>query len=870
MWPASWSSHHPQGAPSGQQAGTAGTTFPGLHSTGPSVPSMNQPQWTGTSHGLHGHPPGAMTSPVMGPSTFPGQGGHPPPNFQSSMGSPSQGHHGQGFAVQCKHHQGCHSSTQNHPLVMGSPQSGSTPPLGFGQGPQPSGHQGTSWSSYPTTQHTSPQPSQPHPPHQQALQPMDVSLNPTWSSPPQFSQNLPCLSHLNQHQPKQYYQNSNNPQYGQLGQLAQGPQALPVQSSQAPLHLPVRQVMGQQHPPGAQDSQMQASLGQAPAGPNHNPSVVVQAEPSKTTPPPTQGVPATPNLPPAFDIQALEQRLGATLEKSMETMAASLKSSLATTMQAPTPTPSPTPPGTNPVSIQPTPTMPPATPVKAKPPTPPTDSSQQQKTPSRNSLRTPLTRENKSSRRSRSRSRRRRRSKSRDHHKKKYQESASRRVSQTSGQKGQDFSSSKKRPDPDRYSTQQKSSSGAPHPGKDRTHPIYHKSNAFHQVHQDGRSTIYKKGPGDRESLREHTPRSTSPSHAKEPMISLRSRSRTRRTSPNPPRDRPYGFTPGSITLLPGRKTRHAWDPPEASASETPAESQMVEIPQIEMVADWRRPSQERDDEDEQEEPEDPGAQIPIPTHKPMDEDWRISVKKAFDDSTRTLAPCEISASRAIVLPTTTGEKAYKRFASTLQQHNPKAPQTVIGNMTSVFAQSGRMSTEQARGSYTFEIRAMELFGLFVPTNFRSKPPFDGIGANVYHIIHGTSTKGASTILAEEMIRPGDFTINRDYAQCQYPSYGFYSAGEIASKTCKFSSNIEELSRKILKIGKGTLLVHIGGIYTGRHQHSNQQAGGNDEVQRLCGKNGVARGKEKYTVARSEHTTVVGVIVYYKNQIDNP
>ena len=161
----------------------------------------------------------------------------------------------------------------------------------------------------------------------------------------------------------------------------------------------------------------------------------------------------------------------------------------------------------------------------------------------------------------------------------------------------------------------------------------------------------------------------------------------------------------------------------------------------------------------------------------------------------------------------------------------------------------------------------MQLFGLFVPTNFKARPPFDGNDSNVYHIIHGTTTKGASTILAEELIRPGDFTIHRDLGQCGYPSYGFYSAGEVAVKTVRFSTNIEGLSRKILKIGKGTLPVQIAGIYTGRYTHSNQLAGGNEEVQRLCGKNGVARGKEKYTVARSESTTVIGVILYYKNQI---
>ena len=355
-------------------------------------------------------------------------------------------------------------------------------------------------------------------------------------------------------------------------------------------------------------------------------------------------------------------------------------------------------------------------------------------------------------------------------------------------------------------------------------------------------------------------------------MISLRSRSRTRRTDQQ---DRPHGSRTGQIILRPkpGRKTRQGWNPPDVSASETPAESPQVEIPQIpqvEIEADWSRPSQEREEENENEnemEPNDPGDQMIIPKHKPMDEDWGISVRKAFDDPSRTQAPCEIPAEQAVVLPTTISEKAYNKFAAILGKHNPKAPRTVVENMTTIFAQSGKMTMKQAEGSYTFEVSSLELFGLFVPTCFETKPPYDGNGTYVYHIIHGTTTKGASTILAEELIRPGDFDIKRDPAKCQYPSYGFYSAGEIATKTCRFSSTVEEISRKILRIGKGTLPVHMAGIYTGRYQHSNPQAGGNDEVQRLCGRYGVARGKEKYTVARSEHTTVVGSILYYKNQV---
>ena len=66
------------------------------------------------------------------------------------------------------------------------------------------------------------------------------------------------------------------------------------------------------------------------------------------------------------------------------------------------------------------------------------------------------------------------------------------------------------------------------------------------------------------------------------------------------------------------RRTNHGWDQPEVSASET-ADSQQVDIPQAEVeVADWSRPSQERDEEDERDDPDD---LMPIPKHQSMDED---------------------------------------------------------------------------------------------------------------------------------------------------------------------------------------------------------------------------------------------------------
>ena len=351
----------------------------------------------------------------------------------------------------------------------------------------------------------------------------------------------------------------------------------------------------------------------------------------------------------------------------------------------------------------------------------------------------------------------------------------------------------------------------------------------------------------------------------KDSNITLRSRSKSRKSKRSHTTGTLFERPPGVLLLAKARPERprspEDTAPRGTSASEA-TESQKVEIPAVTGLddVDFRRSSQERDDEETEQD-----DVIPIPKAGSMDEDWKISVQKAFADSTRTKAPCEIPVHEAITLCQTISKRGFKSFQKELRAKNPTTPQIVIENVASIFAQSGKMNLQQARDSYEFDVPTMKCYGLFVPTHFEPRPPFDGNDSNVYHITHGTTNKGASTILAEELIRPGDFTMHKDLMQCGYPSCGYYSAGEVTAKTVPFN-NIAELSKKILKIGKGTLPAMIAGIYTGRYPHSNQLAGGNEEIQRLCGEHGVARGKEKYTVARSESTTVIGVILYYKNQ----
>ena len=409
------------------------------------------------------------------------------------------------------------------------------------------------------------------------------------------------------------------------------------------------------------------------------------------------------------------------------------------------------------------------------------------------------------------------------------------------------------------------------------SHPIYQRSNAirarssnaesWHQIHADANTTVFARSSGDsyhRES-RHQQDRQT-------PSITLRSRSRSRRSRAPQRAHYVYHGKGAGIHLHPRPhhhhgSTRHDSSYREPSQSE--AESAQVAIPPPDAVEqpDWGRSSQERE-RPAAEAPEEDDQLIAIPKTQSLDADWKMSVEKAFNDITRTKAPCEISADLTCKLISTVSKRQFENFVKILQDRNPTAPREVVGNIATIFAQSGKLDMKQAEGSSTFEVPQSLGYGLFVPTYFKTKPPFQNNDSNVYHILHGTTNKGASLILAEELIRPGDFTIHKNPAKCGYPSYGYYSAGEVAAKTVPFSSNIKELSRKILKIGKGTLPVFIGGIYMGRNPHINQNSGGNDEIQRLCGEHGAARGKEKYLVARSEHTTVHGVVITYKNAIE--
>ena len=132
--------------------------------------------------------------------------------------------------------------------------------------------------------------------------------------------------------------------------------------------------------------------------------------------------------------------------------------------------------------------------------------------------------------------------------------------------------------------------------------------------------------------------------------------------------------------------------------------------------------------------------------------------------------------------------------------------------------------------------------------------------------------QGASRILAEELIRPGDFPMHHDPIQSGFPAYGHCSAGQKAEETTPSPFNLKQLTKKILRTSQGSMAAFNFGIYAaaGRYPHQKHKVGINDEAQVLCGKYGIAREQHNFLVARSEHTTVSGVILTYQNNLDVP
>ena len=243
----------------------------------------------------------------------------------------------------------------------------------------------------------------------------------------------------------------------------------------------------------------------------------------------------------------------------------------------------------------------------------------------------------------------------------------------------------------------------------------------------------------------------------------------TRRHSRSPKRPYRQSTTRGLFERAPGlhiqakarptrTRSRSGTPQPEPEPPQTVEESFEMQIPNsIDIpLADWSQLSPEHRDQDQDDDE-------PIVQNDTIWQDRQTMVKKAYEDPSRTRATCELGPDGIICLTQKVRTRKFNTFLSILQRRNYGTPRMILGNMASIFAQSGKMTRKQARRSYTFKVSDTCGYGLFVPTLFGQKPGFQDDTSNKYYIIHGTTSTGASRTLAEDLLRPGDFSIHHDH-----------------------------------------------------------------------------------------------------------
>ena len=484
---------------------------------------------------------------------------------------------------------------------------------------------------------------------------------------------------------------------------------------------------------------LMAQMGQTPAGLCHS-GGDLHISRSPATPIPSREI----------DFKALEDRLQVAFAQKLETIAKDLKASWTSpmrsspvdpTLESGSSTSARLPPGSSAKSThtvddqhQPVDTavgcavQPSTLPIKAKPPLPPQtiqSTSQQQDIPY---LRDPLPhRETLSSRRTRSRSRNRHRKRPRSrspshrfHHGNYDRKSSNTRQSQ---------SASSSRPGPPVTAYRPSSSST-----RNFAHPIY------------ARSTMSRRSSPPTRSIRM---RSRSPEHRtrhrttrglfeREPGVHIQAKARPRMTrsrsgTPQPEPEPPQAFDESFEMQIPSS----------------------MDIP----LADWSQLSPEHPDHGQEDDE-------PIVQEETIWQDRQTMVKTAYEDPSRTRATCELVHDGILCLTQKVRTRKYKKFLSILHTRNPGTPRLILGNMASIFAQSGKMTRKQAKGSYTFKVSDTCGYGLLVPTLFGQKPGFQDDTSIKYYIIHGTTSIGASRTLAEDLLRPGEVTFRpMDIAQ---------------------------------------------------------------------------------------------------------
>ena len=185
-----------------------------------------------------------------------------------------------------------------------------------------------------------------------------------------------------------------------------------------------------------------------------------------------------------------------------------------------------------------------------------------------------------------------------------------------------------------------------------------------------------------------------------------------------------------------------------------------------------------------------------------------------------------------------------------------KASQATVMNIARAFAQARLLDLNLARRTQAFYVEPENLLTITVPTGLPKKLIYRGEHAGTYMSYHKTSWESVAKILAEDCICPASWTKNEAGIPTQYPCYGFFGmSSEIADIDELPAYSVKLCTSQLYKIGKGQ---NPSGLLAICRSPKCMRAlsGGNDQIQRLCNLQGIAKGKDGATAMNSSAASV--------------
>ena len=188
-----------------------------------------------------------------------------------------------------------------------------------------------------------------------------------------------------------------------------------------------------------------------------------------------------------------------------------------------------------------------------------------------------------------------------------------------------------------------------------------------------------------------------------------------------------------------------------------------------------------------------------------------------------------------------------------------KASSAAVTNIAKAFAQARLLDLNLARKTQGFYVEPENLLTITVPTGLPKKDIYKGEHSGTYMSYHKTSWETLPKILVENCIRPASWAKNELGLPTQFPCYGFFGMSCEISDTEELNAYAVKLcSSQLYKIGKGQNPSGILAICRSP-KCLRARSGGNDQIQRLCGLLGIARGKDGATAMNSKCASVAYV-----------